>query len=149
MRFLRKSPVQTFMLVPVAVFLWELALGRLRIVPARLLLMLWGFAQYRLVGRYRVRLGGGGPGLSGAPPERLVESGIYAWTRNPMYLGHVIYMIGVGVFFMSWFGALVAFARTVWFHFRVLRDERGLAERFGEPYLAYRQRVRRWIPFLL
>lgn len=149
MRFLRKSPVQTFILVPVAVFLWELALGRLRIVPAGLLLMLWGFAQYRLVGRYRVRLGGGGPGLSGAPPERLVESGIYAWTRNPMYLGHVIYIIGVAVFFSSWAGALIAAARTVWFHFRVLRDERGLAERFGEPYLAYRQRVRRWIPFLL
>ena len=149
MRFLRKSPVQTFMLVPVAVFLWELALGRLRIVPAGLLLMLWGFAQYRLVGRYRVRLGGGGPGLSGAPPERLVESGIYAWTRNPMYLGHVIYMIGVAVFFSSWAGALIAAGRTVWFHQRVRRDERGLAERFGEPYLAYRQRVRRWIPFLL
>ena len=149
MHFLRKSPLQTFILVPVAVFLWELALGRLRIVPAGLLLMLWGFAQYRLVGRYRVRLGGGGPGLSGAPPERLVESGIYAWTRNPMYLGHVIYMIGVAAFFMSWFGALIAVARTVWFHFRVLRDERGLAERFGEPYLAYSQRVRRWIPFML
>lgn len=149
MRFLRKSPVQTFILVPVAVLLFELALGNVHIQPAGLVFMLWGFAQYRLVGGYRVRLGGGGPGLSGAPPERLVESGIYAWTRNPMYLGHVIYMIGVAVLLSSWAGALIAGARTVWFHQRVRRDERGLAERFGEPYVAYTRRVKRWIPLLL
>jgi protein-S-isoprenylcysteine O-methyltransferase Ste14 len=148
MRFLRKSPVQTFLLLPLAVLLLELALGSLRLQRAGALLMLWGYAQYRLVGRYRVRLGGGGPGLSGAPPERLVEGGIYAWTRNPMYLGHIIYMIGVAVLLQSWLGALIAAARAVWFHFRVLRDERGLAERFGEPYLTYTKRVKRWLPEL-
>ena len=110
--------------------------------------MLWGYLQYRLCGRYRIRLGGGGPGLSGAPPERLVESGVYAWMRNPMYLGHVIYMIGVALTFESWFAAVIAVARTVWFHFRVLRDERGLRERFGEPYVAYTRRVKRWLPGL-
>lgn len=108
--------------------------------------MSWGYAQYRLVGRYRVRLGGGGPGLSGAPPERLVTGGVYAWTRNPMYMGHVIYMIGVAVLFQSSLGAAIAAARAAWFHFRVLRDERGLAERFGTAYVTYRQRVKRWIP---
>jgi protein-S-isoprenylcysteine O-methyltransferase Ste14 len=149
MRFLRKSPVQTFILVPLAVLLWELALGDVRFQPAGAVLMLWGYAQYRLVGRYRVRLGGGGPGLSGAPPERLVESGVYRWTRNPMYLGHIVYMIGVALLFQSWFGAAIAIARGIWFHFRVLRDERGLAERFGEPYVAYTRRVKRWIPFVL
>jgi protein-S-isoprenylcysteine O-methyltransferase Ste14 len=110
--------------------------------------MLWGFAQYRFVGRYRVRLGGGGPGLSGAPPERLVDGGIYAWMRNPMYLGHIVYLIGVAVLFESWFGAAIAIGRAAWFHFRVLRDERGLAQRFGEPYVAYTQRVKRWLPGL-
>lgn len=148
-RFLRRSPVQTFLLVPLAVFLFEYLAGPLRVQWAGLLLMAWGYAQYRLVGRYRVRLGGGGPGLSGAPPERLVESGIYAWTRNPMYLGHVIYMTGVAVLFLSWFGAALALARAIWFHFRVRRDERGLAERFGEPYRAYARRVKRWLPGLL
>ena len=148
-RFVRRSPFQTFVLVPLLVLACELALGDVRLQPAGLVLMLWGYAQYRLVGRYRVRLGGGGPGLSGAPPERLVESGIYRWTRNPMYLGHVIYMIGVAVFFSSWAGALIAAGRAAWFHARVLRDERGLARQFGEPYVAYTQRVKRWIPFLL
>jgi protein-S-isoprenylcysteine O-methyltransferase Ste14 len=36
----------------------------------------------------------------------------------------------------------------VWFHWRVLRDERGLAGRFGEPYIAYTRRVKRWLPGL-
>jgi protein-S-isoprenylcysteine O-methyltransferase Ste14 len=148
MRFFRRSPVQSFVLVPLAVLLWELALGSLRFEPAGLLLMAWGFAQYRLVGRYRVRIGGGGPGLSGAPPERLVDTGIYAWTRNPMYLGHLLYMAGVALLFQSWFGALIAIARAIWFHRRVLGDEKGLSEQFGEPYVAYTARVKRWLPFL-
>ena len=138
--------MQTFLLVPLATIGWEGAFGSLHVQPVFLLVMLWGYLQYRLCGRYRIRLGGGGPGLSGAPPERLVETGIYARVRNPMYLGHVIYMIGVALTFQSWFGAAIAAARTVWFHFRVLRDERGLAERFGEPYVAYTRRVKRWLP---
>ena len=146
MRFLRRSPFQTFLLVPLAVVLWEWALGSLQIQPAGALLMLWGYAQYRLVGRYRVRLGGGGPGLSGAPPERLVTTGIYAWTRNPMYLGHILYMIGVAILFQSWFGAAIAAARALWFHMRVRSDERGLAERFGQPYVEYCNSAKRWIP---
>ena len=143
-RVLRKSPVQTFLLVPLATVAWEWALGTRHVELIFLPVMIWGYLQYRLCGRYRIRLGGGGPGLSGAPPERLVDTGIYAWTRNPMYLGHIIYMIGVAAVFQSWFAALISVARTVWFHFRVLRDERGLSERFGEPYIAYTKRVRRW-----
>src|SRR3954464_5659693 len=137
MRFSRKSPTQTFLLVPLATIAWEWALGTLHVEHWFVLVMLWGYLQYRLCGRYRIRLGGGGPGLSGAPPERLVDTGIYAWTRNPMYLGPIIYMMGVAAFFQSWFAAVIALVRTVWFHFRVLRDERGLSARFGEPYTAY------------
>ena len=57
-------------------------------------LLPWGYFQYHLVGRYRTRLGGGGPGLSN-PPERIVEAGIYRWMRNPMYLGHIIFFVGL------------------------------------------------------
>ena len=149
MHWLRKSPVQTFLLVPLATIAWEWAVtGAVRAQPVFALLMLWGYLQYRLCGRYRIALGGGGPGLSGAPPERLVDTGIYAWARNPMYLGHIIYMIGVALVFQSWFAAVIAVARTVWFHFRVLKDERGLTERFGEPYVQYTTRVKRWLPGL-
>src|SRR2546421_389498 len=76
-RFLRKSPVQTFLLVPLTTLAWEWAMGTLHVELYFLPLMIWGYLQYRLCGRYRIRLGAGGPGLSGAPPERLVDTGIY------------------------------------------------------------------------
>src|SRR5258705_6083711 len=104
-RVLRKSPVQTFLLVPLATVAWEWALGTLHVELVFLPVMIWGYLQYRLCGRYRIRLGGGGPGLSGAPPERLVDNGIYAWTRHPLYLRHNIYMVGVALVFASWFAA--------------------------------------------
>jgi len=146
-RFLRKSPVQTFLLVPLATIACELALGPLYVRLLYLPVMIWGYLQYRLCGMYRIRLGGG-PGLSGAPPDRIVDSGIYGWMRNPMYLGHIIYMVGVALVFQSWFAAIIAAARAVWFHFRVLKDERGLTERFGDPYVSYTKRVKRWLPAL-
>src|SRR5258708_1540592 len=125
MRWLRKSPVQTFLLLPLVTIAWELAVfGTLRFQPAFLPLMLWGYLQYRLCGGYRIALGGGGPGLSGAPPERLVEHGIYARTRNPMYLGHILYMAGLAPPFHSLFAPLLAVARPRLFHFRLPRDPR-------------------------
>jgi protein-S-isoprenylcysteine O-methyltransferase Ste14 len=108
-------------------------------------LIVWGYLQYRLVGRYRLRHGGGGPGMQ-TPPERLVTSGPYAYCRNPMYLGHIIFLTGVALTLRSELAALIAVASAVWFHFRVRRDEQRLAERFGAPYREYTARVKRWIP---
>ena len=83
------------------------------------------------------------------PPERLVTTGPFAWCRNPMYLGHILFLLGLTLTLQSWFAALITAATAVWFHFRVRRDEKRLRERFGEPYEEYSARVRRWIPRLL
>jgi protein-S-isoprenylcysteine O-methyltransferase Ste14 len=140
---------RTFVLYPVIVLAWELWLhgGRLRLEPWFLPLAAWGYLQYDLAGRYRLRRGGGGPGMD-TPPERLVTSGPFALCRNPMYLGHLIFLAGLALSLQSWFGAAILVATLPWFQFRVLRDERRLAERFGEPYMQYRARVKRWIPAL-
>jgi hypothetical protein len=126
---------------------WELWLngGRLRLEPWFLPLLAWGYLQYRLAGRYRLRLGGGGPGMD-TPPESLVTSGPFALCRNPMYLGHVIFLAGLALSLRSWLGAAIAVGTALFLQFRVLRDERRLAERFGEPYMQYCSRVKRWIP---
>ena len=65
-----------------------------------------------------------------------------------MYLGHVIFLLGLTLSLRSVLAALITVANAVWFHFRVQRDEKRLRERFGQPYLDYTARVRRWIPGL-
>jgi protein-S-isoprenylcysteine O-methyltransferase Ste14 len=57
-------------------------------------------------------------------------------------------LIGLALTLTSLFAALLIIVITAWFHFRVLGDERRLTQRFGQPYVAYLEKVRRWIPDL-
>jgi protein-S-isoprenylcysteine O-methyltransferase Ste14 len=116
-----------------------------RVNPWALPLLAWGYLQYRLAGNYRSREGGGGPGIS-IPPERIVTRGIYRFTRNPMYLGHLIFFLGLALALHSWIAAAVLAAHAVWFDRRVREDESRLADLFGDPYRDYVARVKRWIP---
>jgi protein-S-isoprenylcysteine O-methyltransferase Ste14 len=130
----------------VAAWEWRLLHRRRPWLDRRFLpLMAWGYLQYRLCGRYRTQHGGGGPGLQ-PPPDRLVTSGPYAVSRNPIYLGQVIFLIGLGLTFRSGFGGLLTLGTGLWFHGRVRRDERRLVGLFGEPYRAYTTKVKRWLP---
>lgn len=148
-RRLRSTSFRTFVLYPFIIVAWEWLLngGRLHVRPWYLPLLVWGYLQYRLIGNYRIRHGGGGPGMD-TPPERLVTTGPFGWSRNPMYLGHIVFLLGLTLTLHSWLGALVTAATAVWFQSRVRRDERRLQERFGQPYREYSARVRRWIPGL-
>jgi protein-S-isoprenylcysteine O-methyltransferase Ste14 len=149
MRFFSRTPVRTFIIYPVVVLAVELVIhrGALSFDPRFLPVMLWGFLQYRLCGLYRIKYGGGGPGLD-TPPERLVWRGPYALTRNPMYLGHILFLAGLTFTLRSWVAALITIATAFWFHWRVLADEKKLRERLGPPYAAYQNSVKRWIPGL-
>ena len=149
MRFFSRTPVRTFIVYPAIVLIWEIAVQGSQIQPHLWFapLMFWGYLQYRLCGRYRVKIGGGGPGLEN-PPERLVSTGPYAYTRNPMYLGHLIFLIGLTLTLKSWLALLITTATALWFHQRVLGDEKKLLERLGPPYADYLATVKRWIPYL-
>ncbi len=149
MRFLSRTPVRTFFLYPAITLVWELSIhrGKPNFRPLFLPLMLWGYLQYRLCGLYRVKHGGGGPGLE-RPPERLVSSGPYAYTRNPMYLGHLIFLTGLTLTLDSLLAAFITVAVAVWFHLRVRSDETNLVERLGPAYVDYTRLVKRWIPRL-
>jgi protein-S-isoprenylcysteine O-methyltransferase Ste14 len=148
-RWFKSTSNRTFIVYPIAVLAFEEGLhrGMVQIHPWGAVLLLWGYLQYRLVGNYRTGRGGGGPGLE-VPPDRIVAVGPYRYLRNPMYLGHLIFMLGLAVTFSSWLAvALLAF-HAVWFHRRVLRDEAHLEARFGESYRVYKKDVKRWIPGL-
>jgi protein-S-isoprenylcysteine O-methyltransferase Ste14 len=147
--WLGRTPVQTFILCPLAVIAFKLALhaGRLTVMPWGAPLMAWGYLQYLLVGRYRHPRAGGTPGME-VPPERIIASGPFRYTRNPMYLGHLIFLTGLALTLWSWFALIILGARALWFHRRVLQDEARLERIFGADYLTYRAHVRRWIPGL-
>ena len=145
--WLQSTPKRTFVIYPMVVIVVALVANR-GALPLRvwgILILLWGYLQYRLAGAYRIRHGGGGPGL-GVPPEQIVASGPYRYTRNPMYLGHLIFMLGLAITFSSWLAAVLLLIHIAWFHQRVLRDEAQLEQRFGVAYTAYRTHVKRWLP---
>jgi protein-S-isoprenylcysteine O-methyltransferase Ste14 len=150
LHWLKRTPVMTFILCPLAVIAFEFAWHGSRpvFVPWGLPLLAWGYLQYKLIGRYRGQRAAGGPGMD-TMPAHILQEGPYRLTRNPMYLGHLIFLTGLAVTFWSWFAVVLLAARAVWFHRRVLYDERRLEAAFGPDYDAYRACVKRWIPYVL
>ena len=150
LRWFQRTPVHTFVLCPLFVIVFELALnrGKPTVMPWGAPLLAWGYFQYRLVGNYRLPRAGGTPGMD-AMPERIIAAGPYRYTRNPMYLGHLIFMAGLVLTFWSWFALILLIARAAWFQRRVLQDERRLERTFGAEYSLYRTQVKRWVPFVL
>lgn len=146
-RWLKSTSNRTFVAWPLALLALEAAIqwGVPRVAPWGLPLLAWGYLQYRWVGTFRSRLGGGGPGVS-VPPDRIVDQGPYRWVRNPMYLGHLIFMAGLAVSLRSWPALAVFVFHVFWFDRRVREDERHLEALFGAPYRDYCARVKRWIP---
>jgi protein-S-isoprenylcysteine O-methyltransferase Ste14 len=147
---LARTPVVTFILIPLFVVACELVLrgGVLALDPWGVPVLVLGYAQYRLVGSFRTAHGGGGPGIDN-PPTRIVTEGPYRLTRNPMYLAHIIFMLGVALTLRSWVALIILIGRAIWFHRRVLADEARLAARFGPEYTDYQRRVKRWMPGVL
>lgn len=77
---------------------------------------------------------------------RLIDSGVYSWVRHPMYLGILLFCLGL--FFIS--PSLLSFG--VWLVFFILYDkmatyeEKDLIRILGEEYIAYQKRVAKWFP---
>jgi protein-S-isoprenylcysteine O-methyltransferase Ste14 len=80
------------------------------------------------------------------PTTTIVESGPYRFTRNPIYLGMVLGLIGLGLALDNlWLLiVLVPFALVIRYGV-VAREEAYLERRFGDVYRGYRARVRRWL----
>lgn len=80
------------------------------------------------------------------PATSLVTSGIYRWTRNPMYLGMAFAYVGLAILLNS-LPALVLLPLVIAIVQKqvIAREEAYLERAFGDEYLAYKNHVRTWI----
>jgi protein-S-isoprenylcysteine O-methyltransferase Ste14 len=80
------------------------------------------------------------------PALKIVENGPYRLSRNPMYLGILVMLFGLGLIFsLDW---AIVLTPVLWavLHFGVVkREESYLEAKFGEAYTEFRDRTRRWI----
>src|SRR5688572_23388010 len=145
MRFLSRTPIRTFVIYPLMTIGWEFAAGGGTLVLNSwfLPLMLWGYLQYRLYGLYRIKHGGGGPGLETPGPPRLNRTLRLNPQSDVSRSSH--YLLGLSLALRSWLGAVITIGVTLWFRRRVIGDEKNLATRLGKPYLEYMRKVPRWI----
>lgn len=76
----------------------------------------------------------------------LVTSGVYRFSRNPMYLALLLALAGWGLFLANAFALLLALVFIPYMNrFQIGPEERALQQVFGQAFAAYRRRVRRWI----
>jgi protein-S-isoprenylcysteine O-methyltransferase Ste14 len=76
----------------------------------------------------------------------LVTRGVYAMSRNPMYLGGLIMLLGWAIFLLNVLAFLFLPVYVLYIdRFQIGPEERVLASLFGETYVAYQARARRWL----
>jgi protein-S-isoprenylcysteine O-methyltransferase Ste14 len=137
--------VGTLLLALAIHFLWPLRLGAspwLRISGALLLLSavvlaVWG---RRTMMRAGTHLNPYKPTLS------IVTNGPFQFTRNPLYLSNVVAYLGFTGILNTFWPLVFLVPMVLIFDFGIIqREERYLEAKFGDAYLAYRTRVRRWL----
>jgi len=80
------------------------------------------------------------------PTSKIVSDGVFAYSRNPIYVAFCLAPIGVGLIFGSlWvIGSFVPASIVVYF-IAIKKEEAYLEQKFGDEYLAYKRIVRRWV----
>jgi protein-S-isoprenylcysteine O-methyltransferase Ste14 len=80
------------------------------------------------------------------PTTSIVTTGFYGWSRNPIYAGFCLINIGIGIASNSiWIFVSFIPAAFLLYHVAIAKEEAYLAEKFGEEYLTYKNKVRRWV----
>ncbi|HRW51102.1 MAG TPA: isoprenylcysteine carboxylmethyltransferase family protein [Caldilinea sp.] len=82
----------------------------------------------------------------GHPTSKLVTTGVFAISRNPLYLGGALLLLGIALAFnLLWAVLAVALATIICRYALIAPEERYLAARFGTAYAEYCASVRRWL----
>lgn len=82
------------------------------------------------------------------PATALADTGMFRWTRNPMYVGGSLIMLAIAlVFAIDWLLVLFVPSQLVLFYGVIRPEERYLASAFGDRYRSYAARVPRYLAF--
>lgn len=147
-------PLITVIFIPISLLLLarrqrlpKLPIGRWRflgipLVAAGIGLHLWSDRLLRTRGQ-------GTPDPAN-PPRLLVEEGPYQYSRNPIWIGRFLLLVGVGLFLRSLLLLLYVIGLVARMHTHIVRvEEPQLLERFGGAYRDYMRSVPRWLPLRL
>ena len=77
--------------------------------------------------------------------DKPVTKGVYAFSRNPMYVGESLINIGISIVCLSWIFFLVAVVVVILEHNVVVSEERFCLKKYGATYREYMDRTPRWI----
>ncbi len=117
----------------------------LRIVPLALILIIVAFAS-SVSAAMLFRREGTDLNPVSETNAKLVVSGPFKFTRNPMYLGLVLFSLGIAFWVGAWpmfLAPIATFATANWIH--IPFEEAKMRRQFGADYDAYCARVRRWV----
>ncbi len=84
-------------------------------------------------------------GIDEKTKDKLVTGGIFAFTRNPIYVAFALVLLCQLLVFQTWFFLIYLIVATWLFHRQVLLEERFLEGKYGKQFEDYRKRVRRYI----
>lgn len=117
--------------------------------PLRIVAMGMGIAGAVLTGSAMLSFWGAHTTANPMKPSSasfLVTSGIYRFSRNPMYLGLLLLLAGWALYLANILAFLFLPAFILYMNrFQIKPEERALMDRFGRKYLEYASRVNRWI----
>jgi protein-S-isoprenylcysteine O-methyltransferase Ste14 len=84
-------------------------------------------------------------GVDADHPDKLVTTGVFAISRNPIYVAFGFVLLGQFLLFSNWILLVYTVAATWLFHRQIAREEEYLAKHYGQQYSDYSNRVRRYL----
>jgi protein-S-isoprenylcysteine O-methyltransferase Ste14 len=113
-------------------------------VSAGIILLLIGVAIVAVTRRQFTAAGQ--PTDPGIPTTQLITTGMFSWSRNPLYLAAVVFFVGLGALLNSLWLLILLVPAMIAVHFiLIVPEEQYLEGQFGEPYRRYTRLVGRWV----
>lgn len=102
------------------------------------------FLRALVIGKDYIKRGGRDKKITAG---RLVQGGLFAHSRNPLYLGNILIIVGLGIIYNSMWGYILAYSFFIFGYLAiVMAEEKFLKTKFGDEYETYCKSVPRFIP---